>query len=190
MASKARWKTIAFLMTLAAALLSVTVYSQTANELIEGTIPDSKVFDGPVKVSVRELTIKPGEELSLHYHPGHVFIVVKSGTLTVEDGCGGEKKLTPGQGLEERNGRVHRGKNVDADDVVVYDIFITVPGKPTTAIIPTNERRCGPPKDLEECRSNWRKFNHPQSFTNQRECVHFVRQMPRTLMPGPEGPRK
>lgn len=190
MASKARWKTIAFLMTLAAPLLSVTVYSQTANELIEGTIPDSKVFDGPVKVSVRELTIKPGEELPLHYHPGHVFIVVKSGTLTVEDGCGGEKKLTTGQGLEEMNGRVHRGKNVSAADVVVYDIFITVPGKTTTVIIPANERRCGPPKDLEECSSNWRKFNHPRSFSNQRQCVHFVRQMPRRLMPGPEGPRK
>jgi hypothetical protein len=33
-------------------------------------------------------------------------------------------------------GRVHRGKNVDANDVVVYDIFITAPDKPTTVNIP------------------------------------------------------
>jgi quercetin dioxygenase-like cupin family protein len=150
--------------------------------VIEGTIPDSRGFDGPVRLTVRELTLKSGEELPLHYHPGHVFIVVKSGTLTVEDGCGEEKKLTPGQGLEEWNGRVHRGKNVDATDVVVYDIFITAPDKPTTVNIPANERRCGPPKDIDECRNNgWRKFNHPRSFNNQGRCVQFVRQTPRTL---------
>ena len=181
MISKTSWKTIAIVISLAFVFLGVTVYSQTANMLIEGTIPDSKLFDGAAKVSVRELTIKPGEELPLHYHPGHVFIVVKSGTLTVEDGCGGEKKLTPGQGLEEMNGRVHRGKNVDATDVVVYDIFITEPGKPTTVTIPANERRCGPPKDVEECRNDgWRRFNHPRSFSNQGRCVDFVRHMPRT----------
>src|SRR5688572_1999321 len=182
MTSKTSWKTIALVISLAFVLLSVTVYSQTANMLIEGTIPDSELFDGAAKVSVRELTIKPGEELPLHYHPGHVFIVVKSGTLTVEDGCGGEKKLTMGQGLEEMNGRVHRGKNVDASEVVVYDIFITAPNKPTTVTIPANERRCGPPKDVEECRNGgWRKFNHPRSFSNQRQCLQLVQHMARTL---------
>lgn len=183
MTTKARWKTIATATSLAAVLLGVTVYSATSNILIDGTIPDSKVFDGPVRVTVRELTIKPGDALPLHYHPGHVFIVVKSGTLTVEDGCGGEKKLAPSQGLEEMNGRVHRGKNVDATDVVVYDIFITVPDKPTTITIPANERRCGPPNDVDECKNDgWRKFNHPQTFSNQRQCVNFVRQRPRSII--------
>ena len=178
MTTKARWRTLAFAISLGVVLLGVTVYSATSNILIDGTIPDSKVFDGAVRVTVRELTIKPGEALPLHYHPGHVFIVVKSGTLTVEDGCGGEKKLAPGQGLEEMNGRVHRGKNVDATDVVVYDIFITAPDKPTTINIPANERRCGPPQDLNECKNNgWREFNHPQGFTNQRQCLSFVRHL-------------
>lgn len=132
-------------MCIAVAVLCVTVYSATSKILIEGTIPDSKIFDGPATVTVRELTIKAGEALPLHYHPGHTFIVVKSGTLTVEDGCGEQKKLSAGQGLEEMNGRVHRGKNIDATDVVVYDIFITSPGKPLTSEVPANERRCGPP---------------------------------------------
>lgn len=182
MTSKTIWKTVATAISLGVVLLGVTVHSATSNILIEGTIPDSRVFDGAVKVSVRALTIKPGEALPLHYHPGHVFIVVKSGTLTVEDGCGGEKKLTPGQGLEEMNGRVHRGKNVDAEDALVYDIFITSPDKPLTLNVPANERRCGPPKDIDECRNDgWRKFNHPRSFSNQGQCVDFVRHMPRTL---------
>ena len=182
MTRKTSWKLVATASSLVLVLLGVSVRSATTNILIEGTIADSELFDGPVKVSVRELTMKSGEELPLHYHPGHVFIVVKSGTLTVEDGCGGEKKLTTGQGLEEMNGRVHRGKNINAADVVVYDIFITSPNKPTTVTIPANERRCGPPKDVEECRNNgWRKFNHPRSFSNQRQCVQFVQQMPRTI---------
>jgi quercetin dioxygenase-like cupin family protein len=182
MIAKTNWKTVAIAISVAG-LLGITVYSATtANILVEGTIPDSKVFEGPARVTVRELTIKPGEELPLHYHPGHVFIVVKSGTLTVEDGCGEEQKLTPGQGLEEWNGRVHRGKNVDASDVIVYDIFVTTPGKPTTVTIPANERRCGPPKDVDECTNNgWRKFNHPRNFMNQAQCARFVRDVPRTL---------
>lgn len=81
MISKTSWITVAIVITAGVVLLGVTVYSQTANNLIEGTIPDSKVFDGAVKVSVRELTIKPNEELPLHYHPGDALIVVKSGTL-------------------------------------------------------------------------------------------------------------
>jgi len=183
MIAKTSWKTFVITISFVGGLLGVSVYSATTtNILIDGTIPDSKVFEGPVRVSVRELTIKPNEELPLHYHPGHVFIVVKSGTLTVEDGCGEEKKLTPGQGLEEWNGRVHRGKNVDATNVIVYDIFTTLPGKATTVTIPANERRCGPPKDVDECtRNGWRKFNHPRSFLNQGQCVQFVREVPRTL---------
>src|SRR5262245_9276873 len=129
MTAKTNWKAVLVAIGFAF-VLGVTVHSaSTANILIDTTIPDSKVFDGPVRLTVRELTLKPGEELPLHYHPGHVFIAVKSGTLTVEDGCGEEKKLTAGQGLEKWVGRVHRGKNSDATDAIVYDIFFTSPGQ-------------------------------------------------------------
>jgi quercetin dioxygenase-like cupin family protein len=177
-----RIKIIGAAICVAVGILYVTVHSASTNILVEGTIPDSKLFDGPVKLTVRVLTIKPGEALPWHYHPGHTFIVVKSGTLTVEDGCGGEKKLTPGQGVEEMNGRVHRGKNVDDTDVVVYDTFITAVDKPITTNIPATERRCGPPKDLEECKNEgWMKFNHPRGFVNQGQCVDAVRSTPRTV---------
>ena len=80
---RSSWKTVV-IASLAMGLLGLTVQSATtANILIDGAIPDSKVFEGPVRVTVRELTLKPGEALPLHYHPGHVFIAVKSGTLTV-----------------------------------------------------------------------------------------------------------
>ena len=45
-------------------LLGVTVYSATTNILAVGTIPDSQLFNGPATVTVRTLTINPGETLA------------------------------------------------------------------------------------------------------------------------------
>jgi len=172
-------------------LLGVTVYSATTNILAVGTIPDSQLFNGPATVTVRTLTINPGETLAWHYHPGYAFNVVKSGALTVEDGCGGgDETLTPGQAFEEMDGRVHRAKNLSATDpVVVYNTFIMPQGKPTTVNIPGNERRCGPPEKVEECKNDgWLKFTFPQSFIDQGQCIDFVRHRPRNTIPVPEDP--
>jgi quercetin dioxygenase-like cupin family protein len=172
-------------------VLSVTVYSATTNILAVGTIPQSKLFNGPATVTVRTLTINPGETLAWHYHPGYAFNVVKSGTLTVEDGCGGDDEtLTPGQAFEEMDGRVHRAKNLSTTEpVVVYNTFIVPQGKPTTVNIPGNERRCGPPEDADECKNDgWLKFTHPQSFISQGQCIDFVRHRPRNTIPVPEDP--
>lgn len=178
------------LISVGAVLVAVTVRSATPNVLAVGAIPNSKLFDGPATVTVRTLTIRPGELLTWHYHPGYAFNVVKSGKLTVEDGCGGEEEtLIPGQGFEEMDGRVHRAKNLTTEDVVVYNTFIMPEGKSTTVNIPGNERRCGPPEDVEECRNDgWLKFSHPQSFISQGQCVDFVRHRPRNTIPVPEDP--
>ena len=73
-------------------------------------------------------------------------------------------------------GGVHRGRNLTDTDVVVYDTSIIPQGKPTTVNLPDDERRCGPPQDVKECENDgWRKFNHPQSFTNQEQCLSFIR---------------
>lgn len=172
-------------------LIGVTAYAAVTVILAVGTIPQSQLFDGPATVTVRTLTVAPGETLQWHYHPGYAYNVVKSGTLTVEDGCGGEEEtLTPGQGFEEMDGRVHRAKNLSATEpVVVYNTFIVPEGKPTTRNIPNNERRCGPPIDADECKDDgWLKFTHPSSFINQGQCIDYVRHRPRTIVPVPEDP--
>src|SRR5918994_2795870 len=160
---------IAIATTIGVVLLGFTAYAATTNILAVGTIPNSQLFDGPATVTVRTLTIPPGEVGAWHYHPGYAFNVVKSGTLTVEEGCGGEESLTPGQAFEEVEGHVHRAKNLSAtEDVVVYNTFIMPQGKQPTRNIPGNERRCGPPSDADECKDDgWLKFNHPQTFGSQ-----------------------
>ena len=182
--------------SLGALLFGAVAYAATTVILAVGTIPNSQLFDGPATVTVRTLTIKhgvdgqPGETLAWHYHPGYAFNVVKTGTLTVEDGCGGEETLTAGQAFEETDGRVHRAKNLSStEDVVVYNTFIVPQGRPTTRNIPGNERRCGPPSDVNECKDDgWLKFTHPRSFIDQGDCVQFVRHRPRNLIPVPEDP--
>ena len=185
---------LAFSLSLSIVMLfGAVAYAQAPNVLAVGTIPHSELFDGPATVTVRTLTIAPGASLAWHYHPGYAFNVVKSGALTVEDGCGGEETLlatdTSNNAFEEMDGRVHRAKNLTTEDVVVYNTFIVPQGKPTTRNIPGNVRRCGPPEDVAECKDDgWMKFDFPRTFINQGDCVQFVRHRPRNLIPVPEDP--
>jgi quercetin dioxygenase-like cupin family protein len=182
-------------ISLGAVLFGVIAYAASTLILAVGTIPNSQLFDGPATVTVRTLTIGPGEVLAWHYHPGYAFNVVKSGTLTVEDGCGGEETLTPAPGLEsafeEMDGRVHRAKNLSAtEDAVVYNTFIVPAGKPTTVNIPNNERRCGPPINANQCMDyGWLQFSQPRSFSNQGDCVDYVLHRARIVLPVPEDPQ-
>src|SRR4029450_3682854 len=142
-------------------LLGVKVHSNTTNILALATITHSQLFDAPAAVTVRILTLKPGEALPWHYHPGYAFNSIKSGTLTVEDGCGQVQTLSSGQGFEEIEGRVHRATNLGTTDVVVYNPFITLKGKPTMMRVSGDERRCGPPLTTGECQTGgWQKFTH------------------------------
>jgi quercetin dioxygenase-like cupin family protein len=156
------------------AVLGAIAYAATSVIIAVGTIPHSELFDGPATVTVRQFVIAPGELLAWHYHPGRAYNVIKRGTLTVEDGCGREEVLAPGQAFEEVDGRVHRGKNLGTEEVEVYNTFIVPQGNPTTVNIPNNERRCGPPTSVNECQSSWINFTHPRSFSNQGDCQQYV----------------
>jgi quercetin dioxygenase-like cupin family protein len=168
-------------------LSGVIVYAATTVILAVGTIPQSEFVNGPATVTVRTLAIAPGEVLAWHYHPGYAFSVVKRGVLTVEDGCGGgDETLNAGQAFEELDGRVHRAKNLGTEEVLVYNTFIVPEGNPTTINIPNNERRCGPPRSVNECKDDgWVNFTQPRSFFDQGDCVQYVNHRPRTIVPVP-----
>ena len=168
-------------------LSGVIAYAASTVILAVGTIPQSEFVNGPATVTVRTLAIAPGEVLAWHYHPGYAISVVKRGVLTVEDGCGGgDETLIAGQAFEELDGRVHRAKNLGTEEVLVYNTFIVPERNPTTINIPNNERRCGPPRSVNECKDDgWMNFTQPRSFNNQGECVQFVNHRPRTILPVP-----
>lgn len=158
----------------AVALFGVTAYAAITNVLGSGNIPHSETLDGPATVTVRTISFAPGEVGAWHYHPGPLFNVVTQGTVTVEDGCGGEQSYTVGQAFEE-GGRVHRPKNLGGVPTFAYQTFVVPLGNPTTINITGNQRLCGPARNVEECKDNgWMNFTFPQAFNNQGECVAFV----------------
>ena len=152
----------------------VTTYAAVINILAVGNIPHSDVLDGPATVTVRTLSFAPGEVGAWHYPPGPLFNVVTQGTVTVEDGCGGEQSYTVGQAFEE-GGRVHRPKNIGGIPTFAYQTFVVPLGNPTTVNISGNQRLCGPVRNVDECKDEgWRKFDFPHSFNNQGECMAFI----------------
>lgn len=156
-------------------LLGVTAYSAVVTILGVGTIPRSELFDDPATLTVRQMILEPGEALPWHYHPGVGYTVVKSGRLTLEDGCGGEQTLTAGQAFEEVHGEVHRAKNVFMFPAEVYNTFVVPAGMPTTVQTAGNARLCGPPINANQCRGDgWRQYSFPRTFSSQDDCEQYL----------------
>jgi len=156
-------------------LFGITGYPAVSALIATGDIPYSNVIGGPATVTVRQLTIAPGEVLGWHYHPGYVLTIVKEGTLTVEDGCGGEEVYAAGEAFEEIPGRVHRGKNLGTEEVRTIQTFILPPGTPISITVTDSQALCGPPASKDECKDGgWMSFSHPRSFSSQGDCEQYV----------------
>ncbi len=118
---------------LGALIMVVAVYAATNVTIAQGTMSYFGPFGGPADMRMRTLTIASGEVLGWHYHPGvGAYTIVKQGTLTIEDGCGGEQVYTAGQAFLETPFRVHRGKNVTTGEVITAQTFIVPHGSPFT----------------------------------------------------------
>jgi len=126
-------KGVVFALSFGVLILGITIYAATNNTIADGTISYFEPFGGPATVRIRTLTIAPGEVLGWHYHPGvGAYTIVKQGTLTVEDGCGGEQDYQQGQAFLEPAFRVHRGKNLTTGEVITAQTFIVPHGSPFT----------------------------------------------------------
>ena len=147
--------------------------SAESQVLASGEITHSELFGGPATLTVRRLTIAVGQVLGWHQHPGvGAYTIVKRGTLTVEDGCGGETVYQAGQAFLEPPGRVHRGKNLGTEEVETIQTFIVPAGTPISV---GTQQLCGAPAGKEECKNGgWSAFNHPRSFSSQGDCISFV----------------
>jgi hypothetical protein len=166
------------------------VYAAIALELCVGTSNHIGVWKGPATLTARTLKTPVGETTGAwHYHPGYVYNVVRQGTITVEDGCGGVQAYSAGQAFETSEGRVHRAYNLGNEDEIEANMFINPPGRPITVFIPNNEQRCGPPSSVDECMGDgWTTFNFPSPFANQGQCIDYVNRRARVTLLVPEDP--
>lgn len=137
-----------------------------------GTIAHFEPFDGPATMTARSLFIDANEVLPWHQHPGiGAYTIVKTGTLTVEDGCGGEVVYPQGTAFIEPPGRVHRGR---AGGIAVETVqtFVVPQGSAVSVNVP---KACGAPLVVGECKGNgWSDFAYPRTFSNQGDCIEYV----------------
>jgi len=178
-------------LVIVVSLLAVGVaYAAITLELWVGTSNHIGLWNGPAKLTARTLKTPIGETTGRwHYHPGYVYNVVRQGTITIEDGCGSIQSYSVGQAFETSEGRVHRAYNLGDVDEVESNMFVGPPGRPITVFIPGNERRCGPPSTVDECKGDgWASFNFPNPFANQGQCTEYVNHRARVMLLVPEDP--
>jgi quercetin dioxygenase-like cupin family protein len=160
---------------LGALAIGATAYAALNNTIGVGALEYSEAIGGPATITMRTLTIAPGEVLGWHAHPGiGAYTIVTKGTLTVEDGCGFETVYGPSQAFVEPPGRVHRGKNLTAGDVVTAQTFVVPLGDGTSHAL--SGPRCGRPLVAAECNNGgWASFDYPYPFANQGDCEQYVK---------------
>jgi quercetin dioxygenase-like cupin family protein len=155
-------------------VIGVTVYAATSTILGVGTFSHFEPFGGPATITTRSLAVAANEVLGWHQHPGiGAYTIVKSGTLTVEDGCGAEVVYPQGSAFVEPPGRVHRGKAGDTP-VETIQAFVVPVGMAFSVNVPQS---CGAPLTLTECRNDgWSAFTYPRTFANEGDCVRYVQE--------------
>jgi quercetin dioxygenase-like cupin family protein len=88
----------------------------------EGTLPSGNL------VQNFQFTIFPGESVPWHYHPGRIYGVIVSGTLTEEKGCGRPvDAISAGSAFSEAPRAIHRVFNYGTEPVVIVFTFIVPP---------------------------------------------------------------
>ena len=133
MTTSFRRASVAAAVALGVFLLKSTAYAAVTEVIAAGAMAFSELSGGPATLTVRRLTIAPGEVLGWHYHAGvGAYTVVKRGALTIEDGCGGETLFRAGQAFLESPGRIHRGKNLGSEEVETVQTFILPAGVPVS----------------------------------------------------------
>ena len=167
-------KLILVLVLCAITVFAIAAYAAvTQVPLAHGTIASSDLFNGPAEVTVTKITLQPGDVIPWHYHPGKVYVVVQSGTITEDSGCGGSEVFTAGQAFEEPIPRVHQVRNTGTEAAVLFGTLIVPAGQPPR--INTGGPLCGPPTNKDQCKNGgWMSFNFPRSFDNQGDCVNNV----------------
>lgn len=98
----------------------------TVNGLIKPSsdavsVPATPPLIGDAIVGINEATLAPGDVIGFHYHTGYAYSVVKSGTLTEDDGCGNVVTHSAGTAFVEVPGHVHEVRN--EDPTVTVDLY-------------------------------------------------------------------
>ena len=163
---------LAFVLVLAAA---ATIYAAIVSTIVSvGTVAFVDDLGGPGALAFVTATFSAGDVAPWHRHPGQVFVVVRSGALTLENPCGSSEVYSAGQGFIEEPGHIHRAANYSGGTTIIDTLYVLPPGQPPN--IPVETPVCiGPPASKDMCMADgWRTFTVPRVFKNQGDCVSWV----------------
>jgi quercetin dioxygenase-like cupin family protein len=100
--------------------------------LAKGSVDYSEFVDGPADFYTLKLTFAPGSHIPWHTHPGPVWGIINSGTLTAYyDTLGCQTDFPTGTAVYVPRGLTHEEHNDGANVLEVISTFILPAGSPT-----------------------------------------------------------
>ncbi len=127
---------------IALATVCASAYSATAATFVPlgvGALPSGELVES------FQFTLGPGESVPWHFHPGPLYGIIVSGTLTEDEGCGNNLNVfKAGSAFSETAGRVHRVFNYGVDPVTIVftGIFPACYGNYNITIFVADGPRC------------------------------------------------
>jgi quercetin dioxygenase-like cupin family protein len=104
----------------------------TSEQLAKGSVDYSEFVDGPADFYTLKLTFAPGSYIPWHTHPGPVWGIINSGTLTAYyDTLGCQTAFPTGTAVYVPRGLTHEEHNDGAGVLEVISTFILPAGSPT-----------------------------------------------------------
>lgn len=164
-----------WLIAIVVILAAGVAYASTVVQLAVGTAAYLPEIDGRGQVYVRHVVYAPGEVGPWHYHPGPLYVVMKSGQLRIDEACGASLTYGAGSAFREEPLHINRAVNPESSEPAEFYVVALIPdGMPLT--VPVSEPVCvGPPIAADECTAEgWKAFTVPRMFRNQGDCVSFV----------------
>ena len=122
----------------AAALGSAASAGATPSRGVDARVLSQATVNGHDYIS-KEITIAPGGSTGWHWHPGRVYGVVRSGTLTHDFAdCSVDGVYSAGAPITEDSGadHVHEGRNLGSEPVVMWVLYIDDAGAPPAVDAP------------------------------------------------------
>jgi len=112
--------------------------SATPGEGVSAVVLSQATYEGHDYIT-KEITIAPGGTTGWHWHPGRIFGVIRSGTLTHDFAdCSIDGIYSAGAPITEGSGpdHVHVGRNLGSEPVVMWVLYIDDAGAPLAVDAP------------------------------------------------------
>lgn len=129
---------VAATVAIASPLVPAATASATPSTGVDAKTLSQATVDGHDYVT-KEITIAPGGSTGWHWHPGRVFGVIRSGTLTHDlSDCSVDGIFAAGAPITEGSGpdHVHVGRNLGSEPVVMWVVYIDEAGAPLSVDAP------------------------------------------------------